>query len=236
MNTSNNNVVMMYTKFDVNALNCGELTKNRAGGNQVSLKYNDNKRIVLQTPVVSVPFGLSEYTPENNAGPVKYSLDLSFKGSDTNPKVETFMQLMKRIDERMIDIAVENSKVWFNKQMSREVVEELYRPLVKPSKIPEKYAPTMKIKIRPSKNGEAFNLEAFTSEKQPFDMADFQAGSTVKCIVDFSPIWFVNKQFGLTLNLMQMELVSLPSGKLHGFAFQPEDDEDDIVSDEDEHY
>lgn len=235
MNTSNNNnVVMMYTKFDANALNCGELTKNRAGGNQVSLKYNDSKKIILQTPIVAVPFGLSEYTPENNAGPVKYSIDLSFKGADTNPKVDTFMCLMKKLDERMIDLAVENSKAWFNKQMSREIVEELYRPIVKPSKMPEKYAPTMKIKIRPSRNGEAFNMEAFTSDKKPFDMAEFQAGSTVKCIVDFSPVWFVNKQFGLTLNLMQMELVSLPSGKLQGFAFQSDDDE--MVSDDDEHY
>jgi hypothetical protein len=29
--------VMMYTKFDANALTCGECTKNRAGGNQVHL-------------------------------------------------------------------------------------------------------------------------------------------------------------------------------------------------------
>lgn len=226
-----NNSVIMYTKFDANALICGELTKNRAGGNQVSLKYDDNKRIILQTPVVAVPFGLSEFTPDNNSGPVKYSIDLSFKGYDTNPKVYQFMMLMKQIDQKMIDIAVENSKTWFNKQMSREIVEELYRPLIKESKMPEKYAPTMKIKIRPSKNGEAFDMEAFTSDRKPFDMTEFQAGSTVKCIVDFSPVWFVNKQFGLTLNLMQMEVVSLPTGKLQGFAFQSDDD---LVSDEDD--
>jgi hypothetical protein len=233
-NNNNNNSVMMYTKFDATALSCGEVTKNRVGGNQVSLKYNENKRIIMQTPVMTVPFGLSEFTPENNAGPVKYSLDVSFKGSDTNPKVEQFMSLMKSVDTKMITLAVENSKLWFGKQMSKEVVEELYRPLIKESKTPEKYAPTMKIKIRPSRNGEAFNMEAFTSDKEPFDMAGFQAGSTVKCIVDFSPVWFVNKQFGLTLNLMQMEIVGLPSGKLQGFAFQSDDD---LVSDEeDEHY
>ena len=230
--SANNNSVMMYTKFDASALTCGESTKNRAGGNQVSLLYNGNKQIVLQTPALTVPFGLSEFTPENNSGPVKYSLDLSFKGINENPKVEQYFKMVKSLDERMISLAVENSKAWFGKPMSREIVEELYRPLIKESKMPDKYAPTMKIKIRSSRNGtDAFNLQAFTSNREPFDMKEFQAGTGVKCIVDFSPVWFVNKQFGLTLNLMQMEIVSLPIGRLQGFAFQSDDD---LVSDEDD--
>lgn len=222
---------MMYTTFDASELTCGESTKNRAGGNQVSLLYNGQKQIVLQTPAMSVPFGLSEFTPESNVGPVKYSLDLSFKGCDTNPKVEQFLKMVKTLDQKMIALAVENSKAWFGKPMSKEIVEELYRPLMKESKMPEKYAPTMKIKIRPSRNGDSFNLQAFTSDKEPFDMKEFQPGTNVKCIVDFSPVWFVNKQFGLTLNLIQVEIVSLPAGRLQGFAFQSDDDE--LLSDDD---
>lgn len=224
--------VMMYTKFDANALTCGECTKNRAGGNQVPLLYNNNRRIVMQIPVMSAPFGLSEYVPENNSGPVKYSIDLSFKGHDTDPKVKQFMDIIRSVDERMVAMAVENSKSWFGKQMSKEIVEELYRPLVKESKQPEKYAPTLKLKIRPSRNtNDPFgDIQAFNSDKEPFDMKDFQAGSGVKCIIDFSPIWFVNKQFGMTLNLMQLEIKTMPAGKLQGFSFQSDDD--DMVSDE----
>lgn len=224
--------VMMYTKFDANALTCGECTKNRAGGNQVSLLYNNNRRIVVQTPMMSAPFGLSEYVPENNAGPVKYSIDLSFKGHDTDPKVKQFMDIIRTIDERMVSLAVEHSKTWFGKQMSKEIVEELYRPLIKESKQPEKYAPTMKLKIRPSRNtNDPFgDIQAFNSDKEPFHMKDFQAGSGVKCIIDFSPIWFVNKQFGMTLNLVQLEVKTMPAGKLQGFAFQSDDE--DLVSDD----
>lgn len=224
---------MMYNKFDANALTCGECTKNRAGGNQVTLLYDNKRRIVMQTPVMSAPFGLSEYVPENNSGPVKYSIDLSFKGHDTDPKVKQFMDTVRAIDEHMVAMAVEHSKTWFGKQMSKEVVEELYRPLVKESKQPEKYAPTLKLKIRPSRNtNDPFgDIQAFNSDKEPFDMKDFQSGSGVKCIVDFSPIWFVNKQFGMTLNLMQLEITTMPVGKLHGFSFQS--DEDELVSDED---
>jgi hypothetical protein len=217
-----NNNVILYKQFDTSALTCGELSKNKAGGNQVQLLYNGNKqRIILQTPKMSVPFGVSEYVPENNIGPIKYSLDASFKGIPDDKRLNAFYETVQRIDERMVALAVENSPLWFGKQMSKEVVEELYRPLIKPSKQPDKYAPTMKFKIRALDT-----MEAFNANRESFDMSGFQPGSTVKCIVDFAPVWFVNKQFGLTMSVLQMEVVSLPAGKLQGFAFQHESDSD----------
>lgn len=227
------NGVILYKNFDASKLVCGEQTKNKAGGNQVFLLYDGGKRIIMQTPTMSVPFGVSEYVPENNSGPTKYSLDASFKGVPDDMRLNRFLETARSIDTRMIDLAVENSKAWFGKQMSREVVEELYRPLVKLSKTPEKYAPTIKYKIRPARDGGAgMNVEAFNHKREPFDMGDFQSGSSVKCIVDFAPIWFVNKQFGVTLSIVQLEVVSLPVGKLQGFAFANDsDDEDDSFSD-----
>lgn len=221
------NNVILYKNFDASKLVCGEQTKNKSGGNQVSLLYEGSRRIILQTPKMAVPFGVSEYVPENNAGPVKYSLDASFKGVPEDARLNIFLDVAHAIDARMVDLAVEHSKAWFGKQMSREIVEELYRPLVKPSKQPEKYAPTIKFKIRPARDGGVgMNVQAYDKNRQAFDMSDFQAGSTVKCIVDFAPIWFVNKQFGVTLNIVQLEVVSLPAGKLQGFAFHNESDDE----------
>jgi hypothetical protein len=212
------NNVLLYKNFDASAVSCGDLTKNKAGGNQVTLLYQGNKqRIMLQTPAMSAPFGVSEYVPENNVGPIKYSLDVSFKGTD--PKIQSFYEKIQQMDQRMIDLAVENSPAWFGKKMSKEVVEELYRPLIKPSKQPDKYAPTMKFKIRALET-----VEAFDKDRERFDMVNFQSGSTVKCIVDFAPVWFVNKQFGLTMTVNQLAVESTPAGKLHGFAFQNESD------------
>ena len=213
--------VILYKNFDASAITCGELSKNKAGGNQVALMYNGNRqRIVLQTPKLAAPFGVSEYVPD--VGPIKYSLDASFKGMDTDKRLAAFYETVREIDARMIDLAVENSPRWFRKKMSKEVVEELYRPLIKESKQPEKYAPTIKFKIR---NDPSQSIEAYMNRER-FDMADFQSGSTVKCIVDFAPVWFVNKQFGLTMSLVQLEVVSLPVGKLQGFAFQEESDDE----------
>ena len=210
---------MMYKNFDASKLAVGELSKNRAGGNQVSLMYDERKgNIILQTPVVSVPFGLSEYVPDGSDP--KYSIDISFKGHEDNSRTAAFKRIMEDVDEHMISLGVLNSRKWFaGKALSREVVEELYRPLVKPSKQPEKYAPTLKCKIR-----SLSNLDAFTKERQPFDINMLQMGSTVKLILEFSPVWFVNKQFGVTLNILQLEINTIPENKLSGFAFIDEDE------------
>eukprot|EP00976_Prorocentrum_cordatum_P008665 173318-Prorocentrum_minimum.AAC.1 len=89
--------------------------------------YNDNRqRIVLQTPKLAAPFGVSEYIPENNIGPIKYSLDASFKGMDSDKRLASFYETIRKIDSRMIDLAVENSPVWFGKKMSKEVVDGPY--------------------------------------------------------------------------------------------------------------
>ena len=89
---------------------------------------------------------MSTFTDEKT-GAVKYSLDISFRGMESEPKIQEFHDKMHSIDEMLIKEGVAHSKEWFGKKMSKEVIQEFYRPLVKPSKDPEKYAPTMKFKI-----------------------------------------------------------------------------------------
>lgn len=220
--------VILYKNFDINSLNACEVVKNKSGGNQVSLKYNDQKKIILQVPAMNAPFGLSEYVPDNKSNPVKYSIDFSFRGHQEDIKIGNYLKLMRNLDSYMIDAGVQNSKAWFGKEMSKEVVSELYRPLVKESKQPEKYAPTIKMKIRTRPDTNTLIVEAFNStDRTPFDINTFQPGTNGKCIVDFAPIWFVNKQFGLTLTILQLEVCEVPQNKLVGFAFQNDDDDDD---------
>jgi len=224
--------VILYKNFNTNALNTSEVVKNKSGGNQVSLKYNEDRKIILQVPAMNAPFGLSEYVPDNRSNPTKYSIDLSFRGHEEDPKIGRFLELIREIDLFMIDMGVKNSKVWFGKEMSKEVVGELYRPLVKESKQPEKYAPTIKMKVRSRPETNQLVVEAFNNDRTTFDINMFQAGTSAKCIVDFAPIWFVNKQFGLTLTILQMEICTVPQNKLTGFAFQDDDDEDNEMIDD----
>ena len=226
----NSQAPMMYTKFEPSQIVPQTATKNKLGGQSIPLRYKGESSYMIQSPVVSVPFGISEYTPD--AGPTKYSIEMSFKGHDENPRIQQFMDMIAEIDRHLVDLAVTNSPTWFGKQMSKEVVEVLYRPLIKPSKHPEKYAPTLKAKIRTSRSDESkLDVHAVTCEKEPFDMATIIPGSTMKAIVDIAPIWFVNKQFGTTLTLLASEIHSVPTRHWDSFSFQNEDDDEMVVSD-----
>lgn len=218
------NAVTLYKNFDADNLVFGPTLKNKAGGNQVYVTYADKKKIYLQTPVMSAPFGLSEYAVEGS-NTVKYSLDMSFKGHEEDPKIHTFMNAVRSIDEHMIRVGVERSKEWFGKPMSDAVVRELYRPLCKESKDPEKYAPTMKMKLRTSlSNPNEFVCAAY-HQLEAFDIHEIKPGSKVRCILEFAPVWFVNKQFGVSPCVAQLDLVELPNNApLNGFSFE-EDDE-----------
>jgi hypothetical protein len=213
----------MYTKFRAQGIEPQTAIKNKQGGQSIPLKYNGTTSYMIQTPVLSVPFRISEYTPD--AGPTKFSLELSFKGHEENHRIKTLMDLIADIDRHLIELAVNNSTAWFGKKMSKEVVEELYRPLIKPSKHPDKYAPTMKTKVRTRRNDESgVDVHAVTTENQPFDIMDISPGTTVKAIIDIAPIWFVNKQFGTTLTLLAAEIHDIPIRKMDMLTFQDEDE------------
>jgi hypothetical protein len=218
----------MHNKFHNANITCSNVQKNKAGGNFVHLNYEGYKKIIVQTPFLSVPFGLSEFTTDS--GLIKYSTDVSFMNKMADTKIETFMNKMKSLDEFMIKLAVEHSVSWFGKKMSQEVVENLYRPILKESKDPEKYAPTMKLKIR--NNDDKLQVESFDMQRNEFNLHSLIPGSKVRCIIELAPVWFVNKQFGLTFNIIQIQVDS-PS-RMVGWSFNPEDDEDNDEVDEDD--
>jgi len=154
---------------------------------------------------------------------------VSFKGLEDSPKIQEFYDKMQEFDNTLIDSGVKNSKDWLGKVMKTDVVDALYRPLVKPSKDPEKYAPTIKFKI-PSKDGKLI-VTAYDHDKQPFDVENLLPGTKVQALIECSSIWFVNKQFGVSWKLVQL-FVSKPE-KLAGFSFVNDDDDMEDESDED---
>jgi len=221
--------VTLPKNFDASDITFDSVKKNAMGGKVVYMKHNGQNRLTLQTPALAAPFGVSGYT-DDKTGITKYSLDVSFKGVDDDPKIKELLEKMESLDAYLIDAAVKNSKEWFGKKMTKEVVEALYRPLVKPSKDPEKYAPTMKFKM-PDKDGRIL-VNAYTSDKQPFDLDNFQPGSKVQALIECSSVWFVNKQFGVSWKLVQL-LVNKPE-KISGFSFIQDDDAQDAESDDEE--
>ena len=217
-------MITLPKNFNTSKITNEPVKTNALGGKAVYLKYNDQKKITIQTPLVAAPFGLSTYT-DDKTGVTKYSIDMSFKGSDADPKIKTLQTKMEELDNFVLSLAEKNSKEWLGKKMSKEVVEALYRPVVKQAKDPEKYAPTMKMKITNSSNGD-MNVEAYNTKRERVNLKEeLTQGSRIRCLMECSSIWFVNKQFGVSWRLVQVE-VHKPD-KISGFSFMEDSDDDD---------
>lgn len=213
--------ITQTNSFDIARVSVSDLTQNKKGQKQAYLSFTDTrKKIILQTPYQLAPFGLSEF--QTDFGP-KYSLDVSFLEKDTNEKVAGFYNILQSIDKLMVTKGVENSKKWFGKQMSEDMVNEFYRPLVKAGRqkknSDECYPDTVKFKIRTL--GDRKNVECFDTNKQHMSIDELTPGSKARCIVEISPVWFINKTFGVTLNLLQAE-IQKPE-KIEGFSFEDDD-------------
>lgn len=147
--------VQLASTFDPTKLVFSGMEKNRKGGKVIYVGLPDangqRQRITLQTPALALPFGVSPYTEASTGEVQSYSLDVSYRGADTDPRVAEFLAKMRDLDEILLAAAVENSKEWFGKKMSRDICAEFYRKLVKDSATPGQYPPVTKFKVgRPS--------------------------------------------------------------------------------------
>lgn len=211
--------VILHSSFDPTTLKFSPLAKTSKGGKIVYISLPGDARVKVQTPTLSAPFGISTFD-EASTGTQSFSLDASFRGYENDTKIKGFMDKCRQIDSVLLDVASERSKEWFGgKAMSADVVRELMRKQVRDANDPTKYAPTMRLKILPT-------TEFYDADQEAVDMSYITKGTTFKAIIELSAVWFINRQFGCTWRIAQMQILSRPD-KLTGFAFQAEDGDAD---------
>lgn len=185
---------MLASAFTPVTVQFSSLEKNRKGGKVVFLGLpgadGQRQKILLQTPTMGLPFGVSPYQDQATGEIQSYSLDASFRGSDTSPAIADFLAKMRQLDDVMLDVAVANAESWFGKKMSKEIVAEFHRRLVKDPANPA-YAPVIKFKVQ-LQNG-APNAMFFDEKRAPADIDYFTKGTTFKGIIELDRVWFVNK-------------------------------------------
>ena len=116
--------INLAKNIDVNKLTFSEMKKNDYGGGSLYVNY-ENRPLVIQTPYMSTPFGVSVFEP-NDGGPSKYSLDLSFRDEETNKSVGSLLTMLNAFDEKLIQEGLKNSLQWFKtKHTSAEVIKAL---------------------------------------------------------------------------------------------------------------
>ena len=95
--------IVQPTAFSVSKVSISQPKVLESGGKMAYLNYGDARSLVIQTPSLPSPFGLSVF---DKAGPPKYSIDLAFRGYQENPKVKSFFTALQSLDEFMIDQGV----------------------------------------------------------------------------------------------------------------------------------
>jgi hypothetical protein len=222
---------MLPADFDVSKVHFGTPRTNDNGGKSIYLSFN-KAPIVLQTPEMVAPFGKQKW--ENDKGVPKHTLDLSFKDKDKRDLLKTFFDKMTELDEKLVDSALENSFDWLKKKgVSRDVVKNLYTPLVRhpidkaTGEISTKYAPTFKLSL-PFKDG-AFTTEVYDGARKLVDLNAIETkGARVTAIIQCLGVWVAAGKFGCTWKVLQMKVV--PPQAIKGYAFK--EVENDVVDDE----
>jgi hypothetical protein len=204
------------------------------GGRSIFINYN-NRNLIVQTPMMSLPFGISVWPGERGL-PDKHTLQMSFAGRDTNQGVQDFFDMLERISEHVIDNALENSTAWFKKKYpSRDVVADMFTPSIRYSKdkdtgeLSTMYPPNFKLNL-PFVDGD-FRFPVYGGDREPLDLNEILGspkrgkGARVSAIIHLQSIRSVglNKSFGVTWKVCQLRMI-MPAN-LDGYAFMPTDDD-----------
>lgn len=221
------------TFSDINVKNLwyGDPQPNKTGGKNVNVStvsgstdYKHRIRFQMSkdqnTGLQTAIYGVSNPLPGVEADK-RRSLDLSVEDED-------LCKFLKDLDAKNIDIACSKSQEWFKKDFDRNMIENMYVPLFKPSNNPEKYSPTVRTKL---KIAEQYNTDIWivtsNAGEEPLQykrgsMNDISKGSKVMAIVETGGLWFAARQFGMSLTLTHILVwPSIRPQGVNAFCFAP---------------
>ena len=227
--------------FDPAQVSYKEPRLNKRGGKNISLKTANGNPLVIQFPLMFT-WGVNERVDETT-GRVSYDMSLSFTSKDGDDPVGNFYHKLKQLQEKVLDDAVTNSKLWFGKaKMSREVAEAMMYPILKFPKDKNTGEPDMErpatVKLKLQYWDEKFNVELYNmdrtplfgpnveTDKTPLDLVP--AHSHVKGLMQCSGVWFAGGRFGVTWSLVQAQ-VRKPL-RLKGFCMLDDSDDEKALA------
>jgi hypothetical protein len=195
--------------------------KNSLGKIQAAILSSATKKgIYLESSNLIAPFGISTYDPNNNTEELKKNWTLSIKASpgngDTQENADTFFDILRNIDEMMIDWGVLNSQMIFNKTYKPEqrgIVEALYQKCVRPSvgKDGTIYPDRGDFKFS-RKEDTSPDVLIFKDSNVPIELTSFSQiealiskGMSIKAIIQ-PRVFFMPGKFGVTLRIVQLKL------------------------------
>lgn len=202
----------------IDGVSIGKPAINKSGGKNIPV-YNSAGRTTLKmsTPCM-MTWGISKN--EFEAGKPSYSMSLQFPSPEyMTPEITDFLENIKKLENLVLDKAHEQSKLWFGKQQSPEIIKAFFNPLLYYSK--DKATgepdytkqPTLRLKL-PYFDGqfktEIYNVShelIFPTEMNSTDIESVVTkGSDVDTLLQCG-IWMAGGKFGITLKPLQVRVV-----------------------------
>lgn len=184
-------------------------------------------KLVLQTPKMQAPFGAKEWESNDPQKPSKWDLVLSFKGA--GGQMQAFQELLRAVDEANVTHAFENQDTFFGeKNKAREIIQDRYTSLLNATN--QKYEPKLTTKLD-VKNGQ-YSGRVFDNQSVEQDLKFLDRGSYVQALIEFGPLWVVDKRFGQTVRTIQMMVHR--QEQIRELAIVPMADEDDAQAVQDD--
>ena len=232
MATESAQAIISGTSFNPNTdYKYAKVKVNNSGGKSVGiLNAATNSVLNIQTPLM-LTWGVNENVDKKSGEVQSYSMALQFPSEEyKTPGVSKFFAALQQFEAKIKQDAITNSKEWFGKAMSAEVIGAIFNPVLSYSKNPQTGEPdhtknpTLRIKL-PFYDGEWKGIEIYDSNstalfpnsdgKSPKDL--IVKGSDAALIITCGGLWFAGGSFGVTWRLVQAVLKPKPSlrGKCH---------------------
>jgi len=217
------------SKFSLSSLKVDPIKKGLDNSPAAIVYINyDNGKLRVQAPRMPIPFDSGDYQ-----GNGKFKLNLDFRNRTTNPKVQAYYDMLRAIDDFVIDAGVKNSKNWLGlDKVSRETVSALYTKSVRVGKDKEgkDRPPVQSVAIKKNYNTGVFDAVMYDNADRTIEgvtpMEVLRRGAEVTCILDATSIWVAGGKFGISWKLHQARVDQAAETATSAPAFVDDDDED----------
>ncbi len=186
--------------------------------------FYDNHIMILETPYLKTPFGLTTYQKGPKLG---HSITLMSCGTytDSQEVITKFFNELKKIDEIMITYGQKYSKLLFNKEMSREEIIKIYDSGVrgkldsKGIPYPDKISPkVIKNEVYNEENNQMESVPKivlFKNSKKPLEINNWndlenviEKGRSLRGIIQ-PKVYFLKDRYGISYEYHQIKLPSI---------------------------
>jgi len=226
--------MVLYNEVDLSTFCFGPLSVNTNGGkivyiNAAAAEGSKSKNVCVQmckkdfSDKQCAPFGVSTPQLSDTTGSNKRTLDLT-----VNEEQRSFVE---KLEDKVLEVASERSLEWFGKELTKDQVSSMYTSLLQPpSKEGQSYRVRTKVKLPIEEEGDAKRRKMTPTKiaivKNEAEHIEYEEGSVnevskhsmIAARVELTSVYFISKkQFGISLNVVEMYVWPIEDEKKEGF-------------------